>query len=485
MLDRQGPLESERGIPVPLPFVDLATIKRPDIDRRSFFRCGLPAVAGAMIPYWSLRRAAADSKNDRLHIALVGCGGRGRGVAQAATKLADVVALCDVDRAQAETARTKLGIKADIYSDYRELLARSDIDAVINATPDHWHTAINVATCRAGKDLYAEKPLTLTIAEGKLLRSVVQETQRVVQVGTQQRSESPFHTAIELVRNGRLGALRQVWVALPYYSTTGGPFPKQPVPSTLDWNMYQGQAPERDYCRQRTHGTFRWWYEYAGGIVTDWGNHHIDIAHWGMDRETSGPVEVDARGMFPNRGKPDHYNTADRFFARLKYPGGLELLYFSALGDRRIYGDVGKHQAMSPEEVERLFGPDAPEEVKQFKRNGVMFIGERGRILVNRGGIYGRPAEELKGRPLPEDRWRVRPSSNHMANFIDCIKNRSEPVSPVRIQHRTVTACHLTNISLRLGRKIKWDPKSEQIVGDEEANRWQRREQRAPYEITA
>lgn len=230
--------------------------------------------------------------------------------------------------------------------------------------------------------------------------------------------------------------------------------------------------------RQRTHRTFRWWYEYAGGIVTDWGNHHIDIAQWGIDCETTGPVAIEARGMFPNRGKPDHYNTADRFFARLRYANGIEVLYFSALQDRRIYGDVGKHEAMPQQAVEQLFGPDAPREVKPFDRNGIMFIGERGRLFVNRGGIYGKPFEELKQNPLPDDRWRVRPSRNHMENFVECIKARDEPVAPVRIEHRTVTTCHLTNISPRLGRPIRSDPQAEQIVGDEEANSWLRRDQR-------
>lgn len=456
------------------------------VDRRAFLRTVLPA---ASVPYWFTARAsqcaAATSKNDRLHIGLIGCGGRGRSVARAAAKRADIVALCDVDRSQAEAARALFGPKLHLYTDYRRLLDRPDIDAVINATPDHWHTAINIAACRSGKDLYAEKPLTLTIAEGKLLREVVAQTGRVVQVGTQQRSEAAFQTAIELVRNGRLGKLREVWVALPYYSTKGGPYPKEPVPAELNWDMYQGQAPERDYCRQRTHKTFRWWYEYAGGIVTDWGNHHVDIAHWGMDCELTGPVSVEARGMFPNAGRPNCYNTADRFFSRMQYPNGIEVKYFSALGDRRLYGDVQDHQPMPPEAVERLFGRETAEEIKTFDRNGIMFIGDRGRILVNRSGVYGRPFEELKHDPLPENRWRVRPSSDHMADFVDCVKTRREPVSPVRIQHRTVTACHLTNISLRLGRKITWDPESEQIVGDEDANRWQQRPQRAPYTIEA
>ena len=288
---------------------------------------------------------------------------------------------------------------------------------------------------------------------------------------------------MELVRNGRIGTLKQVWVALPYFSTKGGPFPKQPVPNQLDWDFYQGQVPWHDYCPQRTHAIFRWWYEYAGGIVTDWGNHHVDIAQWGMDCEMTGPASIEARGIFPNPQGDEYYNTPDRFFSRMKYPNGIELLYFSALENRARFGQVEDHQETTPEQIEYLFGSDVPEEIKTFDRDGIMFVGDKGRVFVNRGGLYGKPVEQLQDDPLPEDRWKVRPSNNHMGNFFDCVKSRAEPVAPVRIEHRTVTTCHLTNISLRLGRKLNWDPVKESIIGDDEANGWLRREQREPYTI--
>jgi predicted dehydrogenase len=286
-----------------------------------------------------------------------------------------------------------------------------------------------------------------------------------------------------LVRNNRIGTLRQVWVVLPYYSTKGGPFRTTPVPAELDWDLYQGQAPLREYCQQRTHSNFRWWYEYAGGIITDWGNHHFDIAHWGMDCELTGPQSVEARALFPNPQSPRHYNTPDRFFARLHYARGVEVLYFAALQEQLRYGDVQEHEATTPEQLKWLFGQNVPEEVKSFERNGIMFIGDRGRVFVNRGGIHGKPVDELAHNPLPEDAWHVRPSTDHMENFFECLTTRAEPVSPVRIQHRTATACHLTNISLRLGRPLTWDPAAEQIVGDPQANAWLKREQRAPYQI--
>ena len=457
--------------------------------RRQFLRTTtFVAAGGAAIPCWLSRAIAkaepTQAKNDRPHIGAIGVGGRGSVVLAQAAGFGEVVAICDVDRTHAERAREKHGGKATISDDYRRVLERKDIDVIVNATPDHWHTAINIAACQAGKDVYTEKPLTLTIDEGKQLSQVVEATGRVVQVGTQQRSELAFQTAVELVRNGRIGKLRQVWIALPYYTTKADPFVAEPVPSHLNWELYQGQAPEHDYCLARTHSNYRWWYEYAGGIVTDWGNHHMDIAHWGADCELTGPVSIEARGIFPNAGAADSFNTPDRFFSRMLYANGVEMLYFSSVNDRQRYGGIAQqHEDMTPEKIKYLFGDDCPDEIKSFDRNGVMFVGDKGRVFVNRGGVYGKAAEELKENPLPEDAWRVPPSNDHMGNFFDCVKTRQEPVSPVRIQHRTISACHLTNISLRLGRKLAWEPGAQQIVDDSEANAWQSREQRAEYQI--
>ena len=227
------------------------------------------------------------------------------------------------------------------------------------------------------------------------------------------------------------------------------------MPAELDWDFYQGQAPEHEYCFERTHfvngGGWRWWYEYAGGIITDWGNHHMDIAHWGMNLEQSGPLTIEGTANFPNEGQPNCYSTPDRFEIQMTYPGDLHLLYEGA----------------------------------EDGRNGIMFIGDKGRVFVNRGGVYGKPVEELAENPLPDDAWRVRPSDNHMGNFFQCVKTREKPVSPVEIQHRTITACHLANLAVRLQRKLTWDPESQEIIGDDEANGWQKREQRHPYVVEA
>lgn len=451
--------------------------------RRSFMQS---AIAAATATYWiSTTKTTAQesqSKNDRPRIGAIGIGGQGMGDTRAAAMYGDVVAVCDADLKHAEAAKAAFGGKADVYQDYRKLLDRNDVDVIINGTPDHWHTKINIDACRAGKDIYTEKPFTLTIDEGRKVCETVKETGRVVQVGTQQRSARQFQTAIELVRNGRIGKLQQVWVALPWYSTKGGPFATQDVPANLDWDLYQGQSPTADYAPQRTHKTFRWFYMYAGGIVTDWGNHHVDIAQWGMDRENTGPVKVDARGLFPNEDNPASFNTADRFFSRMTYADGLECLYFSAINNKRTYGTEPCVETPQ-DQLDWLFGEDCPDEIRTFERDGIMFIGENGRIFVNRGGLYGKAAEELAENPLPDDAWRVRPSANHMANFFDCVKSRETPVSPVEIQHRTITCCHLTNISLRLDRPLQWNPQTEQIIGDDQANAMQSRKQREGYEI--
>ncbi|MGM0487212.1 MAG: Gfo/Idh/MocA family protein [Planctomycetota bacterium] len=457
------------------------------LERRHFLKRTAALGACGFVPYWLSTPAEAEeekskAKNDRLRIGWIGAGGRGTHVIQQAARYGDVVAIADADLKHADRGKALFEGKPKVYQDYRQLLDGEKVDVIVNATPDHWHTAVNLDACRAGKDVYTEKPLTLTIEEGKMLRQVVHDTGSVVQVGTQRRSMPPVQRGVEVVRNGRLGKLKQVWVALPWYSTKGGPFETVPVPESLDWDMYQGQAPVHDYYPERTHKTFRWFYEYAGGIITDWGNHIMDVAHWGMDRELSGPVSVEARGQFPNPEGTEYFNTPDRFFSRMVYPDGVEVLFFSALRLRRTYG-TEKAGTLSDADINQLFGRDVPDEIKQFDRHGVMFIGDKGRIFVNVSGAYGKPVEELAENPLPSEAWRARPSKDHMKNFVECVKRREQPVAPVDVEHRSVTACHLTNISLRLGRPLTWDPDKEEFPGDEEANQYLDRRKRAPYTL--
>jgi myo-inositol 2-dehydrogenase/D-chiro-inositol 1-dehydrogenase len=452
--------------------------------RRTFVGLAAGAgIAGAMAHSWHAARAEpSQSKNDRLRIGCIGVGWRGTGISGSARSFGDIVAVCDTDLAHAEKFNMGLGGKAEVYQDYRKFLDRNDLDVIINGTPDHWHTIINVAACRSGRDVYTEKPLTLTIDEGKVLRKVVHETRRIVQVGTQQRSDRRFRTVCELVRNGRIGKLKQVVVMLPFWKARGGPFKPQTPPTTLNWDLWQGQAPERPFCRERFHGSFRWWSDYAGGIITDWGQHHMDIAYWGMDMDRSGPLEVEGRAFFPNRGRPDCYDNPDRFVVRMKFPGDIGLLYL-------VVRDAAYRKSMAAGDITEVEDADlfagVPEEWKQEQRDGILFIGDTGQVFVNRGGAYGKAVEELKAHPLPADAVQLYESRDHMRNFFDCVKSRKQPISPVDVGHRVITACHLSNIAMRLKRKIVWDPVHEEIVGDAEAcnSMYVRRDQRAPYRV--
>ena len=445
------------------------------------------ATAAMSVPYWftSAQAQAEPSKNDRPIAAVIGTGGRGTSMGwHQFGHFADLVAICDVDLREAEraaaTIEEKIGVRPKIYQDYRKLLERNDIEVVGNATPDHWHTKINIDACRAGKDLYAEKPLTFTIDEGKKLRDVVHETGRILQVGSQQRSGSQFRTACELVRNGRIGQLRTVGVLLPFNSDCrGGPFSTQPVPPELDWDFWQGQASVHPFCPQRL--AFRRWHEYAAGMITDWGHHHFDIAHWGMAMDESGPLSVDAKGYLFNVGKPNRFNNIDVFAAHLKYPGDIDLWCITVRDDKYLKSLASGYPTA---EADGSIYADVPDDIKSEQRNGIMFIGDLGRIFVNRGGLYGNAVDELKENPLPTDAERLYVTQDHMGNLIECIKTRQQPICNVDVGVRSVTPCHLVNISMRLRRKIAWDPVKEEIVGDDEANAWLSREQRPPYVIS-
>jgi len=456
------------------------------VSRRRFLKTTSNASLGAAA-YWiggaPARAAHYTAKNDRPLVAAVGVGGRGLADARAAAQFGDMVAVCDADLTHAERAKATFDDKPAVFQDYRKMLdAHPEIEVIINGTPDHWHTAVNVAACQAGKDVYTEKPLTLTIEEGQVLRRVVRETDRIVQVGTQQRSQAAFRTVCELARNGRVGKIRQVAVLLPFKSYKGGPFDVRHVPPNLDWDLYQGQAPEREYRKERTHYSFRFWHEYGGGKITDWGQHHMDIAFWGMGWKETGPLEIEGRAFYPNRGIPNAYDNADRFVTQMKFPGDIDVL-FMVVRDDNYLKSMAAGEMTEAEDAELFNG--IPDQWRQQKRSGIMFIGDKGRVFVNRGKAYGKAVEELSENPLPDDAIRLYESNNHMGNFFDCVKSRKQPISTVDVAHRVITGCHLGNAAIRLKRKIHWDPATEQIVGDPEANEsiYVRREQRTPYTL--
>jgi len=453
--------------------------------RRQFLKT-TAALAGATLPYWSTaasnRALGYSLVNDRPTLGCIGTGDRWHGVGPAALNFADCVAVCDVDRAHLEAGRDKVkgiqsqkGFSGDVemYEDYRKLLDRKDIDVVTIVTPDHWHTKNAIDAMRAGKDVYCEKPLTLTINEGKQIRKVLQETKRVFQVGTQQRSEMGlrFLQAVAMIKDGRIGQVKRVICDIGG-STDSGPIAEAPVPEGLNWDMWLGQAPlvayrssttakssNNRYPASRCHYEFRWWYEYSGGKMTDWGAHHVDIASWALGIDETGPVSVEGVAKHPvefKDGMPqrdDAYNAAVEFDVTVMCPGNVEMHIVSK-------------------------SPDG---------NGILFEGTEGRFHVSRGAMKGRPAEELKTNPVSEARlvelYKGKTPGNHMGNFFECVKDRTDPISDVYSHHRAMTTCHLANIAIRLGRKLQWDSAAEQIVGDDAANQWLAREQRKGYEI--
>ena len=427
-------------------------------SRRQFLSA---AALGFAVPHVLTRSATAqtgpESKNDRPGIGAIGMRYQGTVITEKAQTHGDIVAIADVDRHVREQARASFGSTPKIYEDYRDLLDRKDVDVVMIGVPDHWHVKMAIDACRADKDVYVEKPLTLTIDEGKRLRDVVRETGRVVQVGSWQRSDHRFRLAVEMVRQGRIGRLQRVDVVLGK-NKTGGPFEKRNPPGHLNWDLWQGQTPDVPYLEERCHYTFRWWLEYSGGQMTDWGAHHLDIAQWGIGAD---PVEIDGRAKYPS--VPDGYNVPIDFHVTYKYPNGVVM----------TVSDEG--------------------------RNGIMFSGTEGRIFVNRGTVAGTPVDDLHARPLPREAFTLygqdnlsRPERvgkldaiiNHMGNFFDCVVSRKQPISDVESQHRSVSTCHLANISMRVGRPIKWDARTETIIEDSEANAMLRREQRKGFEVS-
>jgi predicted dehydrogenase len=437
-------------------------------NRRDFLRvtAASPLLAPILHPATRAMADESKAKNDRPRVGCIGLGGMGSGDAANASRFGDIVAVCDVDKNHLERARNSDRIgkgKADAYEDYRKILEHNDVDVVICGTPDHWHTKICLDAMRAGKDVYCEKPLTLTIAEGKALCQVAKETGRVLQVGTQQRSDHNrvFLLAVAMVRSGRIGRLRKVTAAIGG-APSGGPFAKETPPPELNWDMWLGQAPKVDYIRQRCHGDFRWWYEYSGGKLTDWGAHHVDIGQWGLGMEDSGPTTIEVeRGVLPvefRAGYPvpdDRYNTATSFLVRATFSNGVPL------------------------------------EIRDDTENGVTFEGSGGRIFVTRdrldlsGGAVPVLYEQGVSEELLRELRKGKRLDGHMANFFECVRDRATPVSDVWTHHRALTTCHLANIAMRLGnRKLTWDPEKEEIVGDPEANAMQTRPQRAGYEVT-
>jgi predicted dehydrogenase len=468
-------------------------MEKGNLSRRGFLTRSLAGLTvGAGLPLWFAQEMLVDAQekeakqrktvgpNDRIVMGAIGTGTnyRRRGSGQAVhgergvqimrdamgQRGVQMTAVCDVDAPNKDFAANIVGRDCRKYEDFRELLNNRDIDAVTIGTPDHWHALIAIAAMRAGKDVYCEKPLTLTHEEGVAMVRVARETRKVFQTGSQQRSDARFRLACELVRNGRIGRVRRIETIIGA-NPVGGPFREQPVPDGLNWNFWLGRTASVAYVPERCHYQFRWWYEYSGGKMTDWGAHHNDIAQWALGMDNSGPVAVWGNGRAPSR-EPNHYNCHPTFEANYVYangPGGSE-------GTHVVCRDNRSRETIP-------------------QNNGVMFEGEDGKwIFVSRGTIRASD-QRLLDEPLPESATRLEVSTNHMGNFISCLRSRRAPICNVTVGHRSVTVCHIGTIAIRLGRsadqRLRWDPEQERFVDNNEANAMLRRPWRAPWRLDA
>jgi len=438
------------------------------LNRREFLKNATAIVAGTTLVGPTVvpsRVFGAESPSNRITVGFIGVGRMGVGDLRVVLglKQAQVVAVCDVDSKRANHAKqlveahygrqssgqTYKGCAA--YRDFMELVERKDIDAVLIATPDHWHVIPAIAAAKANKDIFLQKPLSLTIEEGRGLSDTVRRYGRVFQVGSQQRSESNFRFACELVRNGRIGELQTVKVGFGT-DPPMGPEPPMPIPENLDYDMWLGPAPWAEYTEKRVHpqndyGRPGWLRirDYGAGMITGWGSHHNDIAQWGMGTEYTGPVEIEGEAEYPKDGLWDVH-------------GKFRIEYTYANGVKVICADTGKN------------------------KQGVLFEGTEGWVYVKRGSLDAYP-KSLVTSTIGPDETHLYQSNNHKGNFFECMKSRAETIAPAEIAHRSCTLCLLGEIAMRLGRKLRWDPKNERFINDTEADRMLSRPMRSPWHL--
>lgn len=432
-----------------------------NLSRRQFFKKTAAATIGASVFPAIIPSSAfgATAPGNRLTMGCIGLGSQGTGNMRNFLGRRDIhiVAVSDVDREHRLRAKGIIDSKygnndCTPYNDFREMLERDDLDVISIAVPDHWHAIPAIACAKKKLDIYAEKPLALTIKEGRAMCHAVHKNGIVWQTGSWQRSKDNFRFACELVRNGRIGNVHTVKVGLP----SGRPIepqPEMPVPDGFDYNFWLGPAPWSPYTQERCHWNFRWILDYSGGQLTDWGAHHCDIAQWGMDTEYTGPFEVYGKGDYPREGL---WDAATSYHFYCTYPVGV-----SPVAPKGFVMDVGDGK---------------------YNRGGVKWEGEDGWVWVDRGGIDAHPKDLLRSK-IGANEIRLYDSRDHAQNWIDCIKSRSLTITPIEVAQRSISIAHLGNIAMRLGRKIKWDPQREVILNDDEANRMLIRTMRAPWHI--
>lgn len=429
----------------------------PLFSRRSFLRrtattACLAAVAPQIVSSSVLGAYGKTAPSNRITVGFIGTGSHGIGWnlgAYLRHQDAQVVAVCDVDDGHMIRAREMVNERYQnegcfTTKDFREVLARKDIDAVMISTPDHWHTLISLLAIQAGKDVQCEKP-TLTIHEGRVLAEAVRKHKNVFQTSTEDRSLVEYHRMAELVRNGRIGKLQRIEVILPRQPTGPGIATPQPVPPRLDYEMWLGPAPFAPYTRDRVHFNFRWIEDYSGGIICDWGTHLFDTAQWANNTERTGPVEVEGTGTHWTGGL---YNTVKDYDVTYRYANGVVM----------------------------TCKPGDP---------SIKFIGTEGWVGNTgwRGPVQASSKEILESKIGPNElHLYTNPKGEH-DDFLQCVKSRKEPYFPVEIGHRVATVCHLANIAIKVGGKLKWNPAGEKFIGNDAANAMLDRRRRDPWQL--
>jgi predicted dehydrogenase len=428
------------------------------IDRRTFLKSAVGIGAGValfdIIPASALGKAGRPAPGSRIVMGCIGMGGQGMGNMGAFLGQPDtqVVAVCDVDRNHLRGAKQAVdnhygNSDCIAYEDFRELLARKDLDALSLATPDHWHVIPAVTALNAGLDVYGEKPISHCLMEGRAMADAQKKNARIWQTGSWQRSQGHFRFACELVRNGRIGKVVKIEVGLP---TGGGigPVEFKDPPAALDYDFWIGPSRWQPYCDQRTHWNWRWQLDYGGGQLMDWIGHHADIANWGMGWDSTGPIEVEGAGNYPDTGI---WDAATTYYFVAKYRGGVEM-HVANGGNKGING-------------------------------GTKWFGEDGRwVWVDRGGIDADPKSLLREVIGPDEVQLFR-SPGHQREFLDCVKSRHPTITPAETAHRAASIGHLGQIAMRLGRKLRWNPDTEQILGDPAAARMLSAPMRAPWHV--
>jgi predicted dehydrogenase len=442
-------------------------------SRRDFLKQSL-ALAGAaglptIVPASVLGLSGTVAPSNRVILGCIGLGIQGMGNMRTFRGNPEVLvaAVCDVHETQRQQAKQSVddayaNKDCAAYKDFRELMARKDIDAVQITTPDHWHPLVALEAIRQGKHMFCEKPIGWSFRAAQVLRQAVKDSRVVFQFGTQQRSSKKFRVACELVRSGKIGKLKTILVGVPA-SWTCPAQPTEPVPRELDYDLWLGPAPLAPYCYQRCRPYTQkehWsiWYcisDYCMGMIGNWGVHHLDIAQWGNDTELSGPVEVSGTGEFPQGMLTD---AAVKWQVENRYANGVTLIHMDDATSKKHPLQQGGHG------------------------HGVMFLGSEGWVHVDRSRMDASSKALLKATPGPRD-VHLFQSDNHHANFIDAVKGRTRPAAPIDIAVRTDALCHLQQIAIKLRRKLRWDPVKEVFVGDDEANRMLDRPMRAPWRI--